>query len=50
MENVLKIKRKVFLQDLKSCLTVLKRIESNLFLCEYITPALEKRIVTIKTI
>lgn len=50
MENIIKVKRKTFLNDLNTCLTVLKRLESNLFLCEYVTPALEIRIIKVKTI
>lgn len=48
--TTLRIKKQTFLADLKTCLTVKKRIDSNLFLCEYITPALEKKEVTITTI
>lgn len=47
--EAIKVSRKVFLKNLETCLTVQKRIASNLFECEYITPALEKRIVTVTT-
>lgn len=47
--TTISIPRQQFLDDLETCLTVTKRIESNLFECEYITPALTKKIVIITT-
>ena len=48
--KAIKVSREVFLKNLEICLTVQKRIASNLFECEYVTPALEKRIVIITTL
>ena len=47
--EIIKVDRNVFLEDLENCLTVIKRISSNLFECAYITPALTKRNVIIST-
>lgn len=47
--KTISIPREQFLNDLETCLTVTKRIKSNLFECEYITPALYKKTVIITT-
>lgn len=48
--KVIKVPRKVFLQDLENCLTILNRVKSNLFKCEYITPGLFKKIILVEII
>jgi hypothetical protein len=47
--KAIKVKKEVFLKDLETCLTVLRKLDTNIFECEYITPALEKRNVIVST-